>query len=113
MKMSVEELERALKNEKKTKYELFLDENKDAILAMIEKGYSDSEIARAINVYLAKLRGIKRKAKKEGKEIEENLKNVPAFIPKKVINKYLKELRKEVNKGDVLKDRKVVDFDDV
>ena len=50
---------------------------------------------------------------KEGKEIEENLKNVPAFIPKKVINKYLKELRKEVNKGDVLKDRKVVDFDDV
>ena len=107
MRISIEELEQALKSsEKKTKYELFLDENRDTILVMIEKGYSDSEIAKAINVYLAKINKVKREAKKEGKEIEENLKNVPATIPKKVINKYLKQLRKEIDSKTVVQEVK-------
>jgi len=143
MKISVEELEQALKHsEKKTKYELFLDENRDTILVMIEKGYSDSEIAKAINIYLAKINRMKKEARKKGEDIDESIKSAPAVIPKKVISKYLKLLRKELwkqNKSnsdsetvtqdkknevketavkdnkqdDILTNRKTVDFNDV
>jgi len=101
MKISIEELEQALKNsEKRTKYELFLDENIDTITAMIEKGYSDTEITKAINIYLAKVNMMKREAKKKGKKIDESIANFPATIPRKVIGRYLKQLRKAIDNSD-------------
>ena len=148
VKMTVEELEQALKTSKKTKHEIFLEENKDTILEMIRKGYSDSEIVKAINIYLSKLNRMRREAKKKGDDIEID---APAIIPKKVLLKFLKQLRKENNtsnesntetkaevdnevnnknkkettvkeekkqeqeqgQGDILMNRKTVDFNDV
>jgi len=114
MKIPIEELEQALKgSEKKTKYELFLDENKDTILAMIKKGYSDLEIAKAINIYLAKINKTKREMRKKGEKIDENLRNIPAIIPKKVINKYLKQLRKKIDEQNENNNSKTIVKDSI
>jgi transposase len=98
-KLTLETLEEGLKErKKKTKYEAFLEENREVLIGMLNKGYSPQDIAKAINVHLAKINKSRKQYKAEGKEIPEDYKEYPAMIPKKVIIKFVKKLQEELKK---------------
>lgn len=97
MKIPVDELEKGLKEQgRKNKYEVFLDENRESLIEMLNKGYSVQDVSKAINIYLAKINRMRRDAKKNEGKVPEKYENLPAMIPKKVISKYVKKLRDEL-----------------
>ncbi|GEM_PF-4744007 len=86
MKLKIEEVMKQIERRGKSKVEQFLDENREVLKELVKRGFSDSEIAYAVNSYLQKMR-------RAGEKLD------VVVVKRKVLFKYLQGVREELGLG--------------